>query len=465
MTLNIILPDEMKQDQLLPSSHFYRQGERDGLPRSVVDAVDDEGFIIDSVKRSQLHFDNSGRYFEDPESSRAQIKKIMLRVLRGESVSPVLIDTRGNVLDGQHRLCAYQALGIEDIPVARSLMNDVLYDNHSTRTRALGIALEDNFFTQGEIDDALLDKNTIELSALSGGTLSVFHGTNRLFDAFDAKQHRTALNDNYQGDWFCFTQDQKVSWRYAEANRNGYLNRDVFFHETASVFAQHTTDDILREALMTFVEVTYKNGLEERGGYEAMIAVMIQGGKQEIESHQSIIQWEESSGINLMTLEDIVPYVEGAARKGRAQDTSDIIGFLQGKTMDKFPEHFSDELEKWGYDQCVLRPRNYACDIQCEKVLYTENPATAKRAGKENVYDVVFYAGEDCVNNEPEILVKNENQIRIKHIEKQVIDHDAVPSHQHGENWQYGGEITYYKAITEKSFIDKQLNKRVSCKH
>src|SRR5882672_11838654 len=55
--------------------------------------------------------------------------------------------------------------------------------------------------------------------------LLVFHGTNRNFQVFDPKRHRTILNQNYQGDGFHFTSSAQVATKYADSNRNQTLDK------------------------------------------------------------------------------------------------------------------------------------------------------------------------------------------------------------------------------------------------
>lgn len=150
--MNIKVNTKYKENDVLPSESFFRKNERDLIPKKVVLSIDEYGFIFSQENIENLHFDNSGKYFVEPENSFSQINKVISDILKGKKIEPVVINKKGNVLDGQHRMCAFHILGIKKIPVFKSLMNDTLFDNLSTRRRKFDIPFEEDFFKQEHLE-------------------------------------------------------------------------------------------------------------------------------------------------------------------------------------------------------------------------------------------------------------------------------------------------------------------------
>ena len=160
--MNIKVNTEYKENDIVSSEHFFRKNERDLIPKEVVLSVDEDGFIFSQENIENLHFDNSGRYFVNPENSYKQINKVISDILQGKAIKPVVINTKGNVLDGQHRMCAFNALGIKNIPVFKSLMNDTVFDNLSTRRRKFDIPFEEDFFKKEDLENNIDYQNSIK---------------------------------------------------------------------------------------------------------------------------------------------------------------------------------------------------------------------------------------------------------------------------------------------------------------
>lgn len=134
---------------LIPSEQLYRKHDRDKIPQSVVDSIDDEGFEKNYIKFENLHFDRAGLYFEDPEASRKQIQSVIDSVRAGEPIEPVVIDLKGNVVDGNHRMAAFNFLDIEEVPVYKSYFeDDTVFDNLTTRMQATNTPLPEPFFKE-----------------------------------------------------------------------------------------------------------------------------------------------------------------------------------------------------------------------------------------------------------------------------------------------------------------------------
>lgn len=163
MKYDIKLPKNLKVNDIVDLEYLARKGERDGLPIEILMKVDEDGFDLQVENLNNLHFDNSGRHFNDPKSSKKQIEKIINEIITNQPIKPVVIDLKGNILDGQHRACAFLALGIEKIPVFKSLMNDTIFDNLTTRRIKLDIAFEKDFFTKNDLDKLINCKENIKI--------------------------------------------------------------------------------------------------------------------------------------------------------------------------------------------------------------------------------------------------------------------------------------------------------------
>ena len=59
-------------------------------------------------------------------------------------------------------MCAFNALGIKNIPVFKSLMNDTVFDNLSTRRRKFDIPFEEDFFKKEDLENNIDYQNSIK---------------------------------------------------------------------------------------------------------------------------------------------------------------------------------------------------------------------------------------------------------------------------------------------------------------
>lgn len=116
------------------AEEFARKGKRDGVPLYEVEKIDTD-FVLDSVDAKKIGYDFEGRYFEDITKSEKKIKENIERLKKGERLDPVLINTKGDIIDGQHRMHAYELLGYDEIPVYRAKNKKTTFDNIRTRTK------------------------------------------------------------------------------------------------------------------------------------------------------------------------------------------------------------------------------------------------------------------------------------------------------------------------------------------
>lgn len=152
MEYNITLADNLCVNTLIELKYLTRKGDRDGLTLETLMEVDKDGFQLDFTSIDNLNFDNNGNYFKDKVKSKKQIEKIIDDIFLVNPIKPVVIDLRGNVLDGQHRCCAFKVLGIKNIPIFKSMMNGVSYDNLSTKIIRLHIPFEQGFYQDEDLN-------------------------------------------------------------------------------------------------------------------------------------------------------------------------------------------------------------------------------------------------------------------------------------------------------------------------
>ena len=135
-----------------------RQGERDGLPLNYLNKIDTQ-FSEDLLPNNKISYDNKGDFFDNPESSREQIAKNIQKLQSGGKLDPIIIDEKGNVLDGQHRMSAYEALGVKEIPVYRPANKELSIDNERTRRQEIfGQDITPEFYKRIS-DTSSLDRN------------------------------------------------------------------------------------------------------------------------------------------------------------------------------------------------------------------------------------------------------------------------------------------------------------------
>ncbi len=147
MNINTInLKNGFSFGEMIETKDLARKGKRDSVPLKILNKIDEDGFEVTEEDFKNLHFDNSGRYFEDKEASRKQIDKIIFDLLSGNPIMPVIIDRNGNVIDGQHRMCAFKVLNILKIPVLKSVVYDTVFDNITSRANKLNIDLDEDFY-------------------------------------------------------------------------------------------------------------------------------------------------------------------------------------------------------------------------------------------------------------------------------------------------------------------------------
>lgn len=303
-----------------------------------------------------------------------------------------------------------------------------------------------------DLDNHLKEKlnniNNIVLNE-SGEPLILYHGTNRRFEKHSSEKHRTVLNDKYQGDWFCFTDQESVAWKYAEAARNQNLDRDIFIDELKEVLAKDSPsnihEDIYDLCIMLMdkgfskgwenFEIKYreKYNLDEDEGLKPFFDKLREYEKAKPE-------------FDLDELSDLLEYVE-YSKIGEPDDLGDVMGMFNSSPA-QLPYGVFEDLEKFGFEKSIPQPRVIACQIKAEKILKTDDREKALQAKKSD-YDLVIYSGEGTVDGEPEYLVLNEEQI----IQLETINKHKIVEETGFSEWS---EYNYYEKL-----INNELSKTI----
>ena len=113
-----------------------RKSKRDGVPTDYLKNIDDK-FELDTLPNNKLDYDNTGRFFENPTASAKRIERYVRDIKAGKKLDPIVVDNKGNVIDGQHRMTAYEIAGVKDIPVYRPSNKPMGIDNLRTRTQSI----------------------------------------------------------------------------------------------------------------------------------------------------------------------------------------------------------------------------------------------------------------------------------------------------------------------------------------
>lgn len=239
----------------------------------------------------------------------------------------------------------------------------------------------------------------------------LFQGTNRQFDKHSEKHHRTPLNDNYQGDWFCFTASKDVAWKYADAARNQNLNRELFFEDLKNILNKSQNPD--RDYIYQLCENIVSLGYDE--GFDAIYQQIKNDKKTEEPEHylfhQVIHNICNELDFDFNDLCDLLEYVEGSKYNHNHDDINFIANLLNAQ-IEYLPHYLVDDMKLMGFDKSIPQPRIIECEISATKILTTNNPSEAKKA-KSLGYDLVIYNGDGTVDGEPEYLVLSPQQISL----------------------------------------------------
>lgn len=286
----------------------------------------------------------------------------------------------------------------------------------------------------------------------NGEKLTLIHGTNRKFTTHDPKKNRTILNDNYQGDWICYSANENVGWKYADAARNQCFDKEDFLEETKKVFSSIDEDAVnfMIELSTTMME----NGWED--GWDKAIESFreknnIDKENASYEFFQKVRTYEQALDFDINDFCDCLEKVE-YSKMATPDALNDIVSLFGGGNKIEISCYDIEMLEKMGYSKIIPEPRLLESHVKANNILKTDSREEAK-AARQNGYDLVIYSGPDCVDNEPEYLIANPEQIEVKAIHKKVVEQKLMD-----EDDFY--ETTYYKIVREEINPSNDLTKK-----
>lgn len=226
-----------------------------------------------------------------------------------------------------------------------------------------------------------------------GRPLVVYHGTAADVAAFDAARHRTVLNDQYQGDGFCFSLDPAVASRYADSTRNSLLRKDVIYEQV-----EHRFPTRLSQLFRDVVEHGYEQAWELP---DEEIRVLLRQG--------------EAEGVDLNGLLDLARVVEGSnydVRRSRDLDPGAVYAALFGGSSGALlTEYHIADMVAMRLADAAPRPNVMPVYLRAQDVLVTHERHLAKAARSQG-HDGVFYTGPDLVEGCPEWVVFDACQIK-----------------------------------------------------
>jgi hypothetical protein len=266
-----------------------------------------------------------------------------------------------------------------------------------------------------KIEDFLTNKKMKTLTNEDGIPVLFYHGTNRKFDQHSLSKNRTILNDEYQGDWICYSLSEDIAWDYTHAARNQNIDKEVFFQELDVVFKDtkgtsflphfvNLTKKIINEDYSESWEKAFAEYAEERG-FEKDDAP--KNFIMELDRFQKINNFDSNDFF------DCMEFIEGS-KSGEIDGLEGVFNIFNA-SVSELPYHVIECLSEIGFKKSIPESRVMVSEIQASKILETSNREEAKLA-KDNGYDLVIYSGEGTVKGVTEYLVLCPSQIKIKEI-------------------------------------------------
>lgn len=238
---------------------------------------------------------------------------------------------------------------------------------------------------------------------MKGQSVTLYHGTTRLFRRFDLSHVKEELVNEYYGAGIFLTPSKRVAVDYAGANRN-------------MGFPPSIISDLKRKNPKAgdFLEALYKEGVDawDKGYSPAGIGLspeQIQQG----EYADALVRYV--GGVDPNDVQDIAAYIIGSKTKPLGGDEPvNIFSMSTG-----LPSWVYDTLDRLGIDSKTYRPKVYTVTATVHNPLITNKESEARKA-KQKGYDSVIFYGSRLVQGVPEVAVFNPANVRIKSIE--VVD-------------------------------------------
>jgi hypothetical protein len=227
------------------------------------------------------------------------------------------------------------------------------------------------------------------------GTPKIFyHGTNRVFNDFLMEKNRDVRNKTI-GNGFFFVDNIETAWKYAYARVNVCLLKDEFFDSLEKYYPQ-----IIKELVVG----VYTNGYKA----EVWESLRIKYGEKEFIN--LLNKWEKENNMDINELIDFLEFVEGAAVPD--DDPRDQIFRMFNGYSNSLPEWVEEESYKYHFNNALPKFNVVKAFLKMNNTLKTNDRTEVKNATK-NGYDSVVFDGSGLVDDIPEYIVYDTNQIKI----------------------------------------------------
>jgi len=235
-------------------------------------------------------------------------------------------------------------------------------------------------------------------------TRILLHGTNRTFGRFDLAKCRTVLNDDYQGDGLCFTDDLDIAWSYAHAARNANIDRAQAYAGVERTLAAHPA---LVALFRDIVEIGYGPAWDRL-----------------LETHdiRDVLAQAEAAGIDADLVGDVAAWVEGSRSARGADGMQEVMNFLHARA-DGLPDWVVRDAARLGID---CEPRVVVAEVSWTRLLDTDDREAARTAFARG-YDAVRYTGGGTVRGRPEYMVCDPSQAAVLDVVRPAPDPDDAP--------------------------------------
>jgi 8-oxo-dGTP pyrophosphatase MutT (NUDIX family) len=153
---DVVLAEDLAKEM---ANSFSGKTEEDAL--SYLKELEDY-FILETVPLNSISFDYQGLYFERPDKSQEVIKSNLDKLRDGKTLRPLILNSKGQVVDGNHRALSHYLNGDENVQVYVPIGTDIKkFDNLNTRFHRTGTSYEKyygkDFYTKA-VEEALSNK-------------------------------------------------------------------------------------------------------------------------------------------------------------------------------------------------------------------------------------------------------------------------------------------------------------------
>lgn len=250
----------------------------------------------------------------------------------------------------------------------------------------------------------------------------LYHGTTRNFTEHKLNKSRTVLNDNYQGDWLCYSESKDIAFKYANAARNQNFDKELFLLDMKDYFSDKgISGQYVYKLSLKALEIGSEKAFDEMFEEYAK-EKNIDIGIAPREFNRELTNFDNKYNLDINDFFDLLANVEYSKVYEKQSDSLNEIFNFFNNTINQVDYHSIELHKRLGFKRSVIQPQVYCAYVTANKVLYTKDREKAKSA-KEKGYDMVVYSGHGCVENEREILIANSNQIKLV---RKILQHTKI---------------------------------------